>query len=150
VSNPVVLIVDNDEDFLYIARRALEREHVRADVRFARNGTEALSLLGLVDDHLGPPINLVAVFLDLNMPGVNGLEVLRRVRENACTKDLPVVVVSTSSRSSDLRLSYRYRANSYVVKRFEPAGPGRYLAQAVRYWCELNHVTGRAPTGNDS
>src|SRR5262245_57465256 len=148
MSNPIVLIVDNDENFVLVARRALEREHVSADVRFARSGEDALKLLGLADDPSGPPPNLVVVFVDLNMPGVSGLEILRRVRENPTTKDLPVVVVSSSSRSHDLQRCYQHGANSYVVKRFDPAGPGRYMAQAVRYWCELNRVTRPAPIEN--
>lgn len=146
---PLVLLVDDDEDFLHIARRALRRDPVNAEVRLLPGGAEALRALGLAGDGgpSEPPGNLVALFLDLDMPRVSGWEILGRVREDARTRDLPVVVVSSSAHVDDVRRSYELGANSYVVKQYDPVGPGRYLTRAIRYWVELNRVCGRAPGG---
>jgi two-component system response regulator len=150
MTKPVILLVDDDDDFLEIAERAIRREEVRALVQVVRNGDEALQFLGLArpEEAVGPPANLVAVFLDLDMPRVTGWDVLDRVRSDARTRELPVVVVSSSARREDVRRSYDLGANSYVVKHFDPAGPGRYLARAIRYWSELNRVPGWAPGAN--
>ena len=139
---PVVLLVDDDEDYLHIASRAIQREQVRADIRVVRSGQEALDYLGLEQTPPGVsrPNSLVAAFVDLNLPGVNGWEILRRIRADERLRELPVIVVSSSARESDVRQSYDLGANSYVVKRYDPSGPGRYLARAIRYWTELNSV----------
>jgi len=141
MSQPVVLLVDDDEDYLLIAGRAIQREEVRAEIRVLKSGQEVLAYLGLDGSEAeARPANLVAAFVDLNLPGVNGWEILRRIRADDRLKELPVIVVSSSARASDVRRSYDLGANSYVVKRYDPSGPGRYLARAIRYWTELNCV----------
>ena len=143
MSLPVILLVDDDEDYLLIAGRAIQREEVRADIRVLKNGQEVLAYLGLDGSGTDPdarPANLVAAFVDLNLPGLNGWELLRRIRADERLRELPVIVVSSSARASDVRQSYDLGANSYVVKRYDPSGPGRYLARAIRYWTELNCV----------
>ena len=86
------------------------------------------------------------VFLDLKMPRVDGWEVLRRMRGDPHTVDVPVVVISSSDRREDIQRSYTLGANSFLVKHFDPRGPGAYFADAARYWVELN----RAPGGRSS
>jgi two-component system response regulator len=145
-----ILLVDDDEDYLDIAQRAIEREHLGADVNVARSGPEALEKLGLgpgraASQATAPTNELAALFVDLNLPGVDGWEVLRRVRADARLHRLPVVVVSSSSRPEDVTRSYDLGANSYVVKQFDASGPGRYLARAMRYWLDLNRAAGPAP-----
>jgi two-component system response regulator len=76
--------------------------------------------------------------LDLSMPGTSGFEVLRRMQECDRTRDIPVVVVSSSARPDDVRRSYELGANSYVVKRYLDEAPGAYVAETARYWIELN------------
>jgi two-component system response regulator len=137
----ILLVEDNRSDEV-IALRALERIGLGDHVDVARDGQEALARLSLEDDADaasgdGPPR---VVFLDLKMPRVDGWEVLRRIRENGHTRDLPVVVVSASDRPADVRRSYELGANSFLVKRFDPREPGRYLADAARYWLELNEA----------
>jgi len=134
---PTILVVDDDEDHLYVCRRAFERTELPADVHLAHDGLEALSLLGLQPAMVAPPISIAVVLLDLRMPGLDGWEVLQRMRDSERTRRIPVVVVSSSSRPEDVRRSYELGANSYVVKRYE-ADPGSYLAEAARYWIELN------------
>jgi two-component system response regulator len=78
------------------------------------------------------------VLLDLRMPGLGGFEVLRRIRENERTRELPVVMVSTSNQPEDVARSYALGANSYVVKRMDSEYPGAFVVDAARYWVELN------------
>ena len=137
---PGVLLVDDDEDYLYVARRAIERAKLHADVRVTRDGDEALRVLGLQPGGVEPvaPHTVVVVLLDLRMPGPGGLDVLRQIRANERTRELPVVVVSTSNQPDEVAKCYALGANSYVVKRMDAESPGGYVADAARYWVELN------------
>lgn len=138
-----ILLVDDDEDYLAIVEHAIRREPLAAEVVVARSGTEALEKLGLLSefsDSARP--DFAALFVDLNLPGVDGREVLRRVRADTRLRRLPVVVVSSSARAEDVTRCYDLGANSYVVKRFDTSGPGRYVARAMHYWLDLN----RAPS----
>jgi CheY-like chemotaxis protein len=139
---PSILLVDDDDDYLFVALRAIERTGLRVEVRIARSGSEALALLGLGSGAPAPaaPVRIVVVMLDLRMPGADGLEVLRRMHECDRTRAIPVVVVSSSDRPDDVRQSYELGANSYVVKRYLTGPPGAYVAEAVRYWIELNEL----------
>lgn len=139
---PAILLVDDDEDYLYVARRAIERDGLRADVRVARAAGEALALLGLESGAPAPdpPPRPAVVMLDLSMPGASGLEVLRRIHQCERTRHIPVVVVSSSSRPDDVLRSYELGASSYVVKRYLDEMPGAFVAEAARYWVELNEL----------
>ncbi|HVQ23551.1 MAG TPA: response regulator, partial [Planctomycetota bacterium] len=80
------------------------------------------------------------VLLDLRLPGESGLELLRRMHQSERTRSIPVVVVTSSDRPDDVRQSYELGANSYVVKRYLAIPPGAYVAEAARYWIELNEL----------
>jgi two-component system response regulator len=141
VSGPAeVLLVDDDRNDVDVALRALDRDGLEARVTVARDGLEALQALGLEDDEDARPARPKVVFLDIKMPRVDGWEVLRRMREDPRTADVPVVVMSGSDRPEDVRRSYALGANSFVLKRFDPRGPARYFVEAVRYWIGLNHT----------
>jgi two-component system response regulator len=140
---PTILLVDDDEDFVRVARRAIRRSGLDVHLSVAHDGGEALSALGLentassADGALAEAAPVV-VLLDLNMPVLDGLQVLSRIRHDAATQRLPVVVVSSSNRPSDVQRSYALGANSFVVKRYDSGRPGAYLVDAIRYWVELN------------
>lgn len=134
-----VLLVEDDRDEIEIARRALERADVDVTVRVARDGLEALQALGLEADGDSVPLPSV-VFLDIKMPRIDGWEVLRRIREEPRTRNMPVVVLSTSDLEGDIERSYALGANSFLVKCFDVRGPGEYYVDATRYWVELNRM----------
>jgi CheY-like chemotaxis protein len=147
VSAPAeILLVDDDRNEVDVALRALDRDGLEARVTIARDGLEALQALGLEGGDDAPPARPRVVFLDLKMPRIDGWEVLRRMREDPRTTDVPVVVMSGSDRPEDVRRSYALGANSFVQKRFDPRGPARYFVEAVRYWIGLNRTpqTGRS------
>jgi CheY-like chemotaxis protein len=145
---PAILLVDDDEDHLLVARRAIERADLPADVRVAGAGDEALRVLGLHAPSADPPPPVKVVMLDLGLPDMSGWEVLKRIRASERTRRTPVVVVSSSNRPEDVRRSYELGANSYLVKRFDRRHPGDYLAEAARYWVELNEPS-RGPGRRD-
>jgi two-component system response regulator len=136
-------LVEDDRDEIEIARRALDRADVDVTVRVARDGLEALQALGLEPEGDGVPLPSV-VFLDIKMPRIDGWEVLRRIREEPRTRNMPVVVLSTSDLEGDIERSYALGANSFLVKCFDARGPGAYYVDATRYWVELNRMP---PTG---
>jgi len=142
MQNPTILMVDDDEGHLLVAQRAFQRSKLAIQVRVARDAVEALSLLGLEPNETSDPstIPYAAVMLDLRMPGMSGWDLLRRIRASDRTKQLPVVIVSSSERPNDVRLSYELGANSYLMKRFDPENPGAYLVDAAHYWTELNEA----------
>lgn len=140
-----ILLVDDDRDYVDIVERAVEHEQIQADIAIARTGPEALEKLGLAKSRTGGERpEYAALFVDLNLPGLDGWEILRRVRADVALRQLPVIVVSSSARTSDVNRSYDLGANSYVVKRYDPRGPGRYLAQAMQYWLDLNRAASTA------
>jgi CheY-like chemotaxis protein len=134
-----LLLVEDDLDEVDVALRALDQADLDVPVEVARDGVEALEALGLENGHSDrrPPR---VVFLDLKMPRVDGWEVLRRIRAHPRTADVPVVVLSSSDRREDIERSYALGANSFLLKRFDPRGPGHYIADAARYWLQLNRT----------
>lgn len=138
--DPAILLVEDDLDDVNVALRALDRAGLDVSVTVASDGLEALEALGLETDGAMPPPRPRVVFLDLKMPRVDGWEVLRRMRRDPSTAEVPVVVLSSSDRREDIERCYALGANSFVLKRFDPRGPGRYIVDAVRYWLELNRT----------
>jgi len=140
-----ILLVEDDRNEVDVALRALRRAGVEATIDVVHDGLGALEALGLEGEAATNSLPRV-VFLDLKMPRVDGLEVLRRIREDQRTRLLPVVVWTSSDRDEDVARSLALGANSFLVKRFDSRGPGTYLAEAARYWVELNRVPAREVT----
>ena len=139
---PTLLLIEDDRDYVDLIMRAFDKAGLALEFRVARDGQEALDALGLEGPgSIGCGSLPRVVFLDLNMPRVDGWEVLRRMRASPRTARLPVVVVSSSDRPEDIQRCYALGANSYLLKRFDPRGTGAYLAEAARYWIEMNQVT---------
>lgn len=133
-STHFLLVEDNPMD-VELALRAFGRRPGAPPVVVARDGEEALALVPQWD--AGAPVPTLIV-LDLKMPRVDGFEVLRQLKAHPRFRRIPVVVLTTSSESSDLRAAYDLGANSYVVK---PVDFGEFVEAAGRiegYWRGLN------------
>jgi CheY-like chemotaxis protein len=138
----VILLVEDNPDDVELTLRVLKNHHIANEVELARDGAEALEILfGTPDRPAGRMPSVV--LLDLKLPKVDGLEVLRRIRADPATARLPVVVLTTSREERDIIASYQLGANSYVQKpvAFED------FTEAVRllglYWLLLNVPPGR-------
>jgi two-component system, response regulator len=137
----IILLVEDDEDQVRLAMRAL-RKHGIVDevdeVAVAETGQEALDFLFGEGDHAGRDASIAPEFvlLDINLNGMDGLEVLERLREDERTHLLPVILFSSSKEHEDVVAGYRLGANSYVAK---PANFEKF-SEAMRYlgWYWLN------------
>ncbi|MCA2216233.1 response regulator [Jidongwangia harbinensis] len=109
----ILLVEDNPDDVMFTIR-AFQRNKISNEVVVAHDGAEALEYL-LPDDE-SKALRPALILLDVNLPKVDGLEVLRRIRSHARTAGLPVVVLTTSSEERDIVASYRLGANSFVRK----------------------------------
>jgi len=133
----IILLVEDNPDDEELTLRVLKTHHIANEVLVARDGVEALDILyGTADT---PACRLPSVvLLDLKLPKLDGLEVLRRIRAEPSTTRLPVVIMTTSREERDIVASYELGANSYVQK---PVGFEAF-AEAVRflglYWLLLN------------
>jgi two-component system response regulator len=137
MSPPPILMVEDDADDLELTQLALRDAKVANPLIVARDGVEALALL-FGDGPDASPLRPVVILLDLKLPRVDGLQVLERIRGDARTRDLPVVVLTSSDEEEDRHRSYALHVNSYVRK---PVDFDRFQA-AVRqlglYWTVLN------------
>ena len=112
-NHPIMLVEDNPDDVMFTLR-AFKQNNISNEVVVATDGEKALDILFPEND--AAPFNPALVLLDVKLPKVDGLEVLRRIRSNPRTQSLPVVVLTTSSEETDIVNSYRLGANSFVRK----------------------------------
>jgi len=128
-----ILLVEDDPDHELLTIRALKKANVINTVHVARDGAEAVAML------LGPdPLRPHVVLLDLKLPKVDGLEVLRRIRASDTTRMLPVVVLTSSDEQRDVAASYRTGVNSYIRKPVNFSDFAETTRQLGLYWLVLN------------
>src|SRR5579863_4635245 len=120
ISKPILLVEDNRDDEM-LTLRALKKNNILNDVVVARDGVEALDYLFGTGAHAGRDLSVLpqVVLLDLNLPRIGGLDVLRRIRAEERTKLLAVVVLTSSKEEEDVIRSYSLGANSFVRKPVE-------------------------------
>jgi len=134
-----ILLVEDNADDVELTVRAFARSQVANDVVVVRDGHEALEYLFATGAHAGRgPALPEVVLLDLNLPKVDGLEVLRRIRGDDRTRRLPVVVLTSSGEERDLIQSYDLGANSFVRKPVDFAEFIDATRQLGLYWLVLN------------
>ena len=134
MSRPILLIEDNPDD-VELTMRALEKNRIVNDVIVARDGAEALDLL-MAENGPSPAVTL----LDLKLPKITGIEVLRQIRSHPRTRFFPVVILTSSREERDLVESYSSGANSYVRK---PIDFPEFLDAVHKlgvYWLLLNET----------
>lgn len=137
-----ILLVEDNLDDVELTLLALKKNNIKNEITVVNDGAEALDFLfstGNYSSH-GPATLPAMILLDLNLPRVNGFEVLRQIRANERTKFLPVVILTSSKHEQDIMEGYSLGANSYVRK---PVDFNQF-AEAVRqlglYWLLLNEV----------
>ncbi|MEW6505385.1 MAG: response regulator [Chloroflexota bacterium] len=131
---PILLVEDNPMD-LDLTRRAFSRRRVVNPIEVARDGEEAIDWIRRWDEGAPPP---VLILLDLKLPRVDGLEVLRHYKEHPRYRSIPVVVLTTSDEDRDIETAYQLGANSYIVKPVEFEKFVEVAAQVEVYWTLLN------------
>ena len=132
----VILLVEDNPDDIALALRALKKSNLGKEVVVARDGAEALDyIFGNPDGHL-PDL----IMLDLKLPKISGVEVLKQLRADERTRYLPVVVMTTSNERQDIVNCYNYGANSYIRKPVDFAKFYDVIKQIGNYWLGLNEA----------
>jgi two-component system, response regulator len=134
----IVLIEDNEED-AELALRALRKSRIANQIVVLRDGAEAVEFL-FAD---GPEIQMPRpklILLDLKIPKIDGLEVLRRIKADERLRQIPVVMLTSSRQESDLLASYRLGVNSYIVKPVDFDSFIKAVSDVGLYWMLLNQV----------
>ena len=137
MSKSILLVEDNpdDEELTVVA---LKKSHIANEVVVARDGEEALDYLFATGPHAGSTFIPAVILLDLKLPKIDGLEVLRRLRAHERTRRIPVVVLTSSKEQEDVVESYNLGANSYVRK---PVDFDQFLEASKQlglYWLVVN------------
>ena len=135
----ILLVEDNDAD-AELASRAFQRAEIKNPLMRARDGLEALDYLFArgkyaARDPYDPP---VFILLDLNIPKISGLEVLKAIRADERTMHLPIIVLSSSGEERDRLGAYKHFANSYIIKPLDYDQFVSAARQLSHYWAELN------------
>lgn len=137
----VLVVEDNPGDALLL-KMGLESEGKNdLSVRKVEDGEEALDFLYNRKQHAAAP-RPALVFLDLNLPKVDGRDVLRMLKQDTQLSPIPVIVLSTSDSKADIETSYMYGANSYIVKPKNLEETLRTIALCKSYWLELVRLEG--------
>lgn len=144
MAGPHILLVEDNPDDEELTLLSLRKQGLANDIVIARDGVEALDYLFGEGQYAGRDASVLpsVVLLDLKLPRLDGLGVLKRLREDARTRYLPVVVLTSSSQDADIVTSYQLGANSYIRKPVEFGELTETVGKVGLYWMTLN----RSPT----
>lgn len=137
-----ILLVEDNKDDEDLTVRALRKGNISNDIKVVRDGAEALEYLFAQGAYAGRDTTQrpQVVLLDLKLPKISGLEVLQKIRENAATKSLPVVILTSSREEKDLLNGYKLGANSYICKPVDMNQFTTAIQQLGLYWLVLNET----------
>src|SRR3954470_20990750 len=140
MNRKIILLVEDNANDEYLTLRALKKYNVANDVVVAHDGVEALDYLFGAGDYAGRDIKdlPLVVLLDLKLPKVDGLEVLRQIRANEHSRLLPVVILTSSNEERDVINGYKLGTNSYVQKPVDFTAFVDAVGQLGLYWLMLN------------
>jgi CheY-like chemotaxis protein len=140
LEDKIILLVEDNPDDVVLTERALKKSHILNKLVVTKDGAEALDYLFCTGAYSGRDLNIMpeVILLDLKLPKIDGLEVLKRIRSDRRTKILPVVILTSSKEENDLIAGYTLGANSYIRK---PVNFNQFV-EAIRqlglYWLVLN------------
>lgn len=134
MNQPILLIEDNPVD-LDLTLRAFSAQKLSNPIEVARDGEEALAHVERWNN--GETMPLV-ILLDLKLPKVSGLEVLEKIKSHQVFKTIPVIILTTSTESNDIKTAYELGVNSYIVKPVDFTKFIEVAKQIELYWCLLN------------
>jgi len=131
---PILLVEDNPMD-VDLTLRAFARRKLANPIQVARDGEEALAYLKRWEAGEGLP---VVILLDINLPKINGLEVLHQIKSHPVSQKVPVIILTTSAEDRDIQVAYEKGANSYIVKPVDFAKFVEVASQIDLYWNVIN------------
>ena len=136
----IILMVEDNPDDVELTLRSLRKNNISNEVVVVRDGAEALDYLFATGNYSGRDISVMpaVILLDLKLPKVSGLEVLRRLRADKRTEILPVVILTSSKEEQDMINGYKLGANSYVRKPVDFKQFNEAIKQLGLYWLVIN------------
>ena len=138
-----ILLAEDNEDDVFLVRESLEESDLAKRLHVARDGVEALDYVR--ERNTRSNDRPLLVLLDINMPRMNGFDVLREIKAAPALKHIPVVMLTTSGREEDMVQSYRIGAASYLTKPVDFEGFRRMLMQFAAYWTTVSRVPPAQP-----
>jgi two-component system, response regulator len=140
MANKTILLVDDNQDDVFLTLRALKKSNIANEVIVAKDGVEALDYLFGTGEHSGRDLRQMPVvtLLDLNMPRMNGHQVLKKIRGNPLTRLLPVVILTASKEETDIFKSYELGSNAYIRKPVDFIQFAEAIKQLGLFWLVLN------------
>jgi CheY-like chemotaxis protein len=140
--NTMILLVEDNADDEKLTVRALSKNRIGDKVVVVRDGAEALDFLFCTNTYADrDPLDMPnLILLDLKLPKIDGLEVLRRIRADKRTRILPIIILTSSNEEQDLIKAYEGGANSYIRKPIDFAQFEEYVRQLGQYWLVLNEM----------
>ena len=140
----ILLVEDNPND-VKLTLHAFKSANLANTVHVARDGVEALDFMFCTGPHADRSVEErpKLVLLDLKLPRLDGHEVLRRIKRDPRTSDIPVVVLTSSSEERDVMRTYEVGANSYIIKPVDFEQFTESVRDIGKYWLEINHVQAR-------
>jgi CheY-like chemotaxis protein len=143
MDSKLILLIEDNIDDERLTLRALRRNNIMNEVVVACDGQEALDYLFGAGSFSGRDMSVMpaVVVLDLKLPRLSGLEVLKRIRDDVRTRRLPVVVLTSSEDEAQIDESYALGANSFIQKPTDPAEFSEMVLQVAMYWLLLNRTT---------
>lgn len=140
IRTTTILLVEDNPDDEKLTLRAFKKSNIKNELVIARDGVEALDYLFGTGSYAGRDLSIMPhlILLDLKLPKIDGLEVLRQLRANPRTKLLPVVILTSSKEQEDMIRGYSLGANSYVRKPIDFNQFIEAMQQLGMYWLVLN------------
>ena len=137
MNEKIVLLAEDNADDEFFTCRGLNASEVALTIHVARDGAEALDMLfGTSEPALCPDL----IVLDINMPKLDGIEVLERLRQDTRTRLTPVVILTSSTQPDDIARAYQAGANSYLSKPIDTSRMLELVSGMARYWLRDNHL----------
>ncbi len=145
MSKKTILLVDDNPDDILLTRRALKKNQIEGEIVVAEDGLEALDFLFGTGRYAGRDLTQMptVTLMDLKMPKVDGLEVLKQLRADSRTCLLPVVILTASREMADIERSYSLGANAYVRKPVDFEQFSEAVKQLAAFWLGLNETPDR-------
>jgi CheY-like chemotaxis protein len=149
IDQRIILLVEDNQDDEVLTLRAFKKINIRNPVVVVRDGAEALDYLFGRGAYAGRDVSIQpqVVLLDVHLPKLDGLAVLRHIREDERTRQLPVVMLTSSNQERDLARSYELGVNSYVRKPVDVTSFFEAVRQLGMYWLVLNETPQRPRVG---
>ncbi len=137
MNNMEILLVEDNPDHAELTLRALKDENFPCRIQWIKNGQEALDYLSSIEKK-GEPLLPRFILLDIKLPKLTGLELLKRVKENEFLRNVPVVMLTTSDRQEEISNCYKLGVNSFIVKPVKFDEFYEKVKSVKQYWTKIN------------